>query len=352
MSSRPSVTAADTRMEPTSFVATLERVRRVYPPAGDRAPWVLATADVVSPERHPRLVTLVGGHALYRVHERVGEVMELAGEWIEHERYGRQFHVRSARPMAPTTAAGVVRWLAGQPGLGEVTARRVVEALGPDALARLAADPELADSVPGLGARQRDALRAAAAAYRRDEGVAEVLSWLYAHGVVERSAEAVVERFGAERAVEILSADPYRLTEVDRQGFVAADALAATLGVRADSSERLRAAVLHAMAEALEDGDVWVPKSAPEVTVPADGAAGGRLVRPGGAIERVMRLLRRRTTGPDGRTRPRPHGAVDRADVVAAFASLVEGTARRWWSCRGTWPCARRPKPRRRWRRG
>lgn len=78
------------------------------------------------------------------------------------------------------------------------------------------------------------------------------------------------------------------------------------------------------MTEALGDGDVCVAKTTPEVTLPGEGTGSEPLVHPGGGIERILRALTRRSTGPDGRVRPRPVGTIERSQVAAAFVSLLQ----------------------------
>ncbi|MDI3297573.1 MAG: AAA family ATPase [Bacillota bacterium] len=200
---------------------------------------------------------------------RPGDVVRLVGRWVDDPRWGRQLEVEAILPVQPADLAGLVRWLESQDGIGPVTATSVVKALaaaGPadasdgDVLARFKA--WVASGGPGalgLPAPRVEALRSAAERASADEDRARVLVWCRRAGLGPATAEAVWRRFGRE-ALDILPRDPWALARVDGVGFLTADAAAEALGVDPASPGRMRAALLHTLAEAAdEDGHVWLP---------------------------------------------------------------------------------------------
>jgi len=189
---------------------------------------------------------------------RVGETLRLRGRFTTHPRFGRQFQASGVTLVPPSTAQGTVRYLGSGlvKGVRERTARKIVAALGPDALEKIAKDPAILASVPGLSRGKADLL-ATHLKDRREE--ADVLSFLQGLDVGPAIARRILRRFGA-RTVDVVRSDPYRLAEeVSGVGFFRADRLARAQGVAADDPRRAAAAVLHAITKATEEGHCFLP---------------------------------------------------------------------------------------------
>jgi exodeoxyribonuclease V alpha subunit len=217
---------------------------------------------------------------------RVGETLRLRGRFTTHPRFGRQFQATGVSLVPPSSAQGTVRYLGSGlvKGVRERTARKIVEALGPDALDKIAKDPSVLARVPGLGRGKADLL-AAHLKSRREE--ADVLSFLQGLDVGPATARRILRRFSTE-TVKVVQSDPYRLAEeVAGVGFLRADRLARAQGVTADDPRRAAAAVLHAITKATEEGHCFLP--------PAEAVdrAAALDVGPATATEAIPRLVDR-----------------------------------------------------------
>jgi exodeoxyribonuclease V alpha subunit len=81
--------------------------------------------------------------------------------------------------------------------------------------------------------------------------------FLQAHGASVALAARIVRRYGAG-AMNVVSRDPYRLAlEVHGVGFKTADRVAASLGVPADSPQRMQAGLLQVIHDLTEAGHAW-----------------------------------------------------------------------------------------------
>lgn len=224
--------------------------------AGDGPPFRIQSALTLEGDAAGRAVTLVGAVDGWG---RVDDEVVVTGVWESHPAYGERLRVVAMEQDMPATRQGVRRWLAAQPGIGPATASRVVRALGDGALGRLSADPGLIDGVPGLNAARRQAVLDAAARYAERRTRHDVLVWCYQHGIKDRTAEAVWERYRGD-APAVLRQNPWSLSDVRRVGFVRADEFARRLQVRPAAPERLEAALVFALEEAAEtDGHVFLP---------------------------------------------------------------------------------------------
>ena len=65
-----------------------------------------------------------------------GEQLLLTGTWVEHPHYGRQFKCSGCQIQKPTSLLGIERFLSSGliKGVGEATARLLVNAFGEDTL--------------------------------------------------------------------------------------------------------------------------------------------------------------------------------------------------------------------------
>ncbi len=184
-----------------------------------------------------------------------GLAVRLLGRWIDHPRHGRQFEFAHLELAPPRDGEGLVRYLASKEfeGIGEVLARRIVETLGADALARMREEPEALLAVPGLRPAVREALLAKV---HEAAGTHERIAFLLGLGLAPWQADAVVRRYGEDTETTVRR-DPYALArQVAGIGFQTADRVARELGIAPDALERRRAVLLHCLDQAAGEGHV------------------------------------------------------------------------------------------------
>jgi len=182
-----------------------------------------------------------------------GQRLRLRGEWITHKSHGRQFTFESYEALPPAGVEGAVRYLSSEAfeGIGETLARRIVEKLGVQAIEVIHNSPEKLDGVVGLRGPVRAKLIESVHA---EFGRHKLQAFLRGVGLGPRQSAAVARKFGAE-AEATLRADPYKLAgAVSGIGFAIADRIARELGFAPDGPERCRAALLHTLRSAGDDG--------------------------------------------------------------------------------------------------
>jgi len=200
-----------------------------------------------------------------------GQPVKVTGRFVQDRKYGMQFQVAGVLPTMPQTSEGILKYLASAvPGVGEATAKKIVDKLGADALEKIEKDD---DALFGLVGRKR---RRAIRAHLKEKRVeAEILSALFAHGLGQRMARKIREKYG-DKAAEVIHRQPYKLgVDIDGIGFLKADAIARTAGIGEDDPARAAAAAMHVLREAMGDGHVMLPATAlaeavGKVRVPAE----------------------------------------------------------------------------------
>ncbi|MHB1685247.1 MAG: SF1B family DNA helicase RecD2 [Bacilli bacterium] len=190
----------------------------------------------------------------------IGAECELIGRYEYHPAFGRQFQVDSARADLPMTLTGLERFLASRhfKGVGPKTAQRLVSHFGAQTLDVLRERPAALTEVRGISeARAREI----AQAFQSQGDMARLGAFLRGHGLSLRLAEKLAAHYGSgATAMQMLQENPFQLMEdVHGVGFKTADELARAAGISERAPERLAAALLHVLAQAQEDGHLYLP---------------------------------------------------------------------------------------------
>jgi exodeoxyribonuclease V alpha subunit len=202
------------------------------------------------------LVTVVGKVAA--VH--IGEQVRLHGRWTTHAQHGRQFEAQDFAVVLPTTVEGIRKYLGSGliRGVGKVTAERLVRHFGADTLEIIERAPERLEEAGGIGPTRARAIRAA---WQEQKAIKEVMVFLASHDVSTTLGLNIYRQYGDE-SVQVIRETPYKLArDVRGIGFKTADKIAANLGIAPDSLDRAMAALAHVLAEATDDGHVYLPES-------------------------------------------------------------------------------------------
>lgn len=189
----------------------------------------------------------------------VGEQLELAGEWVEHARFGRQFKVSSCKRIAPTDGKGMERFLASGAikGIGPAMAARLVKHFGLKVLEVIEFTPHRLMEVEGIGSKKADMIRTS---FGEQSEVRELMLFLESHGVTGAYAAKIYAQYGSF-SVDVLQDNPYRLAaEVDGIGFRTADQIARSLGVEKNHADRLTAGIDFALLQTAQAGHCCVPE--------------------------------------------------------------------------------------------
>lgn len=174
-----------------------------------------------------------------------------------HHKYGTQIDASSVTESAPTTTAGIERFLSSGlvKGIGDKTAERLVEEFGEDTLRMLVEEPDNVARIPGVGKSKAKRLQEALGSKK---SMQEVLQFLVENSISTNLASRIYDKYG-NRTVEILKQDPYLLTRDLRGiGFIKADTIALNLGLELDAPQRLKAALYFALEKGTDDGHCYL----------------------------------------------------------------------------------------------
>ena len=183
-----------------------------------------------------------------------GHYLRLIGRWTEHKIYGRQF--QSMRALAPNTAGGITKYLVsrGISGIGEKTAKKIVDTFGLETLLILDNHPDRLREIPSIGHKK---VAAIVASWETFKTTRVVEMFLIEHGLSPKLAMDIIRRYG-DITLKVVTSAPYRLArDIRGIGFLTADNIAMKMGLPADAHERLEAAIIYLLDQQEESGHCY-----------------------------------------------------------------------------------------------
>jgi len=205
-----------------------------------------------------RFYTVVGESKTFLERDRIGQLVECYGGWIEDARFGPQFKAQFVNEKLPSSPEAIEAFLASGKihGLGESFARKVVDKFGAQTLKIMDDAPERLLEIPGFGQKR---LEQAIESWKSYRGVYEIMAFMQMHGIGDAAALRIYAEFG-DNAVRAIEQNPYALTKVPMVGFKTADRVAKSLGVSQVAPFRIQTALRFAIEEAAKnEGHTTLP---------------------------------------------------------------------------------------------
>ena len=184
---------------------------------------------------------------------------EFIGSWITHDKYGRQFSVESYRQSEKQTKEGLISYLSSSffTGIGPVTAKKIVDELGDDAISKIINDKSILKSL-GFTAIRIEKFYQQLVKNQTNE---HILVVLYGYNIQGKTAMKILNAYGI-LTLDKLKENPYQLIDdIEGIGFIKADEIAEKLAIAKDDPRRIKAAILYSMNNfAFQSGDLYLTK--------------------------------------------------------------------------------------------
>jgi len=183
----------------------------------------------------------------------VGDHIEAYGNWSTHATYGDQFKAELLHIKAPTTKAGIKKYLMSGmiKGIGAHFADKLIAAFGDQVFEVIENTPEKLLELDGIGKKRYQQLLTA---WEEQRTVRHIMVFLQSHNIGTSRAASIYKAYGDE-AINKITQNPYRLAKDIRSiGFKTADEVAQSIGIPEHSPLRARAGVLHTLKELASQG--------------------------------------------------------------------------------------------------
>jgi len=189
-----------------------------------------------------------------------GERLTVSGTWESHPQHGEQLKALELERALPEDEDEIFSYLSSGicKGVGPATARRIVDRFGVDTLDILEREPERLSLIKGVTAKKAQEI---AESFRRHLGLRRLMNFLAQYQLPPVLAMQLRQQYG-DAALELVRENPYLLSG-DGCGveFSVTDEIAMSLGMAADSVERLQAAVTFELGHNENNGHVFLPRN-------------------------------------------------------------------------------------------
>ena len=189
-----------------------------------------------------------------------GEMLELTGEYVNHNVYGNQLKVASHMVKEPEDLVSIERYLGSGAikGVGAALAGRIVKKFKKDTFRIIEEEPERLAEIKGISERKA---REIALQVEEKRDVRSAMIYLQKYGISTKLAAKIYQHYGM-RVYKALEENPYQLVDsIEGVGFRTADEIAARIGIHTDSDYRIRSGIFYTLQQALGEGHIYLPET-------------------------------------------------------------------------------------------
>lgn len=182
---------------------------------------------------------------------------ELDGTW-QKSKYGYQLAVESCQQIVPKTADGICAYLSSGliKGVGEKTARLIVNTFGCETLDIIEQHPERLTEVKGISEKK---VKQIAASYVETKNLREIVTFLAPYGITVKKCAEISRTFGSD-AMKILRTSPFSLCQISGFGFKTVDEIARKAHCLPGDPMRIQGALRYVLEQSMLEGHLYLTK--------------------------------------------------------------------------------------------
>ena len=188
-----------------------------------------------------------------------GEMLEVSGEYTNHNVYGMQLQVISHEVKEPEDLISIERYLGSGAikGLGAALAGRIVRKFKDDTFRIIEEEPERLAEVKGISERKA---REISEQVEEKKDMRKAMIYLQKYGISLALSAKIYEHYG-QSVYRVMEENPYQIADhVQGVGFKTADEIASKVGIHTDSDFRIRSGIFYVLLQSVTDGHVYLPQ--------------------------------------------------------------------------------------------
>ena len=189
----------------------------------------------------------------------VGESIEVEGKWVNHKTYGSQFEVQTFIPVTPSSLEGIYVYLSSG----------MIHGIG-EKMAKRIVDKfgvDTLDIIQNTPERLTEVegigmkkVKQIQESYEENRELRNIIIQLSPYGITPNYCLRIYKKY-KEKAIDIINKNPYRLAEDVRGiGFKIADEIASKIGIDKYSPERIMQGIIYTLNQSLASGHTYLPK--------------------------------------------------------------------------------------------
>ncbi|MCC3865970.1 ATP-dependent RecD-like DNA helicase [Terrisporobacter petrolearius] len=189
----------------------------------------------------------------------VGESIEIEGKWVNHKIYGSQFEVQSFIPVTPSSLDGIYVYLSSG----------MIHGIG-EKMAKRIVDKfgvDTLDIIQNTPERLTEVegigmkkVKQIQESYEENRELRNIIIQLSPYGITPNYCLRIYKKY-KDKSLEVINKNPYRLAEEVRGiGFRIADDIASKIGIDKYSPDRIMQGILFTLNQSLGSGHTYLPK--------------------------------------------------------------------------------------------
>ena len=189
---------------------------------------------------------------------KLGDKVELVGDYVYHSLYGRQFKADFCNALLPETVEDLYHYLASGviKGIRESTALKIIDKFQEKTFQILENDPERLAEIKGISLEKAKKI---GKEYKRQSSTRLLIINLSKYGLNTNECLMAYDKFG-NSAVEMIESNPYILCEGEnRISFERAEQISELLPQKPESKYRIEAGILYVIRHNYNNGHTCLP---------------------------------------------------------------------------------------------
>ncbi|HID1127391.1 TPA: SF1B family DNA helicase RecD2 [Clostridioides difficile] len=189
----------------------------------------------------------------------IGESIEVEGKWVNHKIYGTQFEVNSFMPVTPSSLEGIYVYLS----YGMI--HGIGEKMAKRIIDKFGVDTlEVIQNSPEklqeVEGIGSKKVKQIVKSYEEDRELRNIIIQLSPFGVTPNYCLKIYKKYKSS-AIEVINKNPYQLAEDIRGiGFKVADSIASKIGIDKNSKDRICQGILYTLNKSLSNGHTYLPE--------------------------------------------------------------------------------------------
>ncbi|UWD49030.1 ATP-dependent RecD-like DNA helicase [Clostridioides difficile] len=189
----------------------------------------------------------------------MGESIEVEGKWVNHKIYGTQFEVNSFMPVTPSSLEGIYVYLSSG----------MIHGIG-EKMAKRIIDKfgvDTLDVIQNYPEKLQEVegigskkVKQIVKSYEEDRELRNIIIELSPFGITPNYCLKIYKKYKSS-AIGIINKNPYQLAEDIRGiGFKVADSIANKIGIDKNSKDRVCQGILYTLNKSLSNGHTYLPE--------------------------------------------------------------------------------------------
>ena len=181
---------------------------------------------------------------------------KMEGEFVHHNKYGDQFQVTSYELVLPTDEEELIEFLSSDLfPIGEVTAKKIVDKLGKDAVNIILNEPNSLDDIPRLSDKKKEKIIEVINDYQFSSHIVIELNKL---GFSTKTSLAILKKYSIN-SMKIIEDNIYSILDDIDISFLELDKIAINYGYKLNDEKRLLALTVSMISNlTFESGDTYL----------------------------------------------------------------------------------------------